>query len=193
MFPGFVGAARPQGDGETHVLRGTAVVTAGYLPRAQEALVDLVGPAAALSPLGATHNLVLEFVPAPDVGWIRSTSPSAGASLSLAAWLVESALESGPDAVEELPSPRPARGDLPRIGAITNLQTQGLFKDVFVYGHSFGPPCRPCSTRASWMTAPWSAANTAIRRSRTRPTCTKTTRWSTNCAAATAMISTSPA
>jgi sarcosine reductase len=139
IFPGFVGPARPQGQGETHVLRGAAVVIAGYLPRAQEAVVDLSGPAAALSPLGATHNLVVEFTPAPDADWGEVDAVLRRGALTLAARLADTALDAGPDEVEELPDPTPTRGTLPRVGAITNLQTQGLFKDVFVYGRSFGP------------------------------------------------------
>jgi glycine reductase len=140
IFPGFIGPARPQGTGETHVLRGTAVVVAGFLPRAQEGLVDLSGPAAPLSPLGATHNLVVEFAPAPGSGWDLVDIALRRGSLRLAAWLAGAALEHEPDAIEELPSPVPAsgRGGLPRVGAVTNLQTQGLFKDVYVYGRSFG-------------------------------------------------------
>ena len=140
IFPGFVGPARPQGSGETHVLSGAAVVTAGFLPRAQEALVDLSGPAAALSPLGATHNLVVEFTPAEGAQWERVDAALRRGALRLAAALAEASLDAVPDAVEELPSPSAAArgGDLPRIGVVTNLQTQGSFKDVFVYGRSFG-------------------------------------------------------
>jgi len=142
IFPGFVGPATPQGSGETHVLRGAAVVNAGYLPRAQEALVDLSGPAAALSPLGSSHNLVIEFTPAPDAGWDRVDAALRNGALRLAARLAEAALDAEPDEVEVLPSPSATRTDRPRIGAITNLQTQGSFKDVFLYGRSFGP-CFP--------------------------------------------------
>jgi len=140
IFPGFVGPARPQGRGETHILRGAAVVTAGFLPRAQEALVDLSGPAAALSPLGATHNLVVEFAPAPGAAWEQVDAALRRGALRLATVLAEAALDAAPDDVEELPSPSPGArgGDLPRIGVVTNLQTQGSFKDVFVYGRSFG-------------------------------------------------------
>ncbi len=140
IFPGFVSPARPAGSGKTHVLRGSAVVTAGFLPRAQEGLVDLSGPAAALSPLGATHNLVVEFVPAPGAGWEAVDAALRRGSLRLAARLAETALEVEPDEVEELPSASPSvrHGALPRVGVVTNLQTQGLFKDVFVYGRSFG-------------------------------------------------------
>jgi glycine reductase len=139
IFPGFVGPARPQGSGHTHVLRGAAVVNAGYLPRAQEALVDLRGPGAALSPLGATHNLVVEFAPASGAAWPDVDRALRLGSLRLAARLAEAALEVEPDEVEELPYPTTARSGRPRVGAITNLQTQGQFKDVFLYGRSFGP------------------------------------------------------
>ena len=140
IFPGFVGPPRPQGHGETHVLRGMAVVAAGYLPRAQEAVVDLSGPAAALSPLGATHNLVVEFTPADGAPWEDVDRGLRQGLLRLAARLAEAALEAPPDDVDELPSPGPRAADdsLPRVGAVTNLQTQGTFKDVFVYGRSFG-------------------------------------------------------
>lgn len=138
IFPGFVGPARPQGRGETHVLRGATVVTAGFLPRAQEALVELTGPAAALSPLGAAHNLVVEFAPAPGASWERVDVALRRGALRLAAALAEAALGAAPDDVEEYPSPAARVGDLPRVGVVTNLQTQGSFKDVFVYGRSFG-------------------------------------------------------
>lgn len=139
IFPGFVGPPRPQGSGRTHVLRGAAVVTAGFLPRAQEALVDLSGPAAPLSPLGAVHNLVVEFTPAPGAGWPEVDRALRLGALRLAARLAEAALDAEPDDVEELPYPTTTRSDRPRVAAITNLQTQGQFKDVFLYGRSFGP------------------------------------------------------
>ena len=140
IFPGFVGRPVPQGRGSTTVLRGAAVVTAGFLPRAQEAMADMSGPAADLSPLGSTHNLVVEFTPA-DVAWEEVYDALRRGSLELAAYLAEAALDAEPDDVEVLP-PLPGRRDhpdLPRVAALTNLQTQGKFKEVFVYGQSFLP------------------------------------------------------
>ncbi|MDP9389598.1 MAG: glycine/sarcosine/betaine reductase component B subunit [Actinomycetota bacterium] len=141
IFPGFVGPPRPQGRGRTHVLRGAAVVTAGYLPRAQEAMVDMSGPAAPLSPLGSTHNLVVEFTPTDGAPWEAVYEALRRGSLVLAARLAEAAVDADADEVEELPGLPGAgagRGDggLPRVAAITNLQTQGRFKEVFAYGHS---------------------------------------------------------
>jgi glycine reductase len=137
IFPGFVSAALPQGRGDTHVLRGMAVVAAGYLPRAQEGLVEMRGDAAALSPLGGLHNLVVEFEPAEDARWEDVDAALRLGTLRLAAAVAEAALEAEPDEVEEVLPSDPSRDVLPRIGAVTNLQTQGAFKDVFVYGRSF--------------------------------------------------------
>jgi len=139
VFPGFLGPAAPQGGGETHVLRGVAVIAAGYLPRAQEAVIDMSGPGAALTPFGETHNLVLEFTPAAGASWERVDAALRLGALRIAALLAQAALGAPPDEVVTLPAiPHKSASGLPRIGAITNLQTQGTFKDVFVYGRSFG-------------------------------------------------------
>jgi sarcosine reductase len=136
IFPGFVGPAVPQGRGTTHLMRGAAVVSAGKLPRAQEALVQMSGPAAELSPLGTTHNLVVEFDPSPDAAWDQVGAALRRGVLRLAAALADAGLEAPPDKVHDFRALRPGYGALPNIGAITNLQTQGAFKDVFVYGKS---------------------------------------------------------
>ena len=145
-FPGFASPPKVAGRGETHVLRGAAVVVAGFLPRAQEALIEMSGPAAELSPIGLTHNLVVEFEPAEGAAWEDVDLSLRRGMLRVAARLADAAAAGGsePDSVEELttPGPRSGEGPLPRIGAITNLQTQGAFKDVFFYGRSLSgsPP-----------------------------------------------------
>jgi glycine reductase len=134
VFPGWLDGDPV--DGPTHVLRGAAVVVAGYLPRAQEAVIDMSGPAAELSPFGSTHNLVIEFTPAPDADWADVDDALRRGALALAARLAEAALDAPPDEEESVPDPGAVDG-LPRIGTVTNLQTQGVFKDVFVRGESF--------------------------------------------------------
>jgi glycine reductase complex component B subunit alpha and beta len=136
VFPGFVGQALPSGRGETHVLRGAAVVAAGYLPRAQEAVIEMSGPAAALSPLSQTHNLVIEFEPAPGAPWEDVEAAVRRGLLRVAVHLADAALDVEPDAVEELAGSGAGPAGRPRVGIVTNLQTQGRFKDVFVYGRS---------------------------------------------------------
>ena len=137
VFPGFVAPGKPPGRGETHILRGAAVLAAGYLPRAQEAVVDMSGPVAALSPLAATHNLVVEFEPAADAAWEDVEAALRRAVLRLAVHVADAAIEAEPDAVEELPDPSGQAPDgRSRVAVVTNIQTQGKFKDVFVYGRS---------------------------------------------------------
>ncbi|HEX6537997.1 MAG TPA: glycine/sarcosine/betaine reductase component B subunit [Candidatus Dormibacteraeota bacterium] len=148
IFPGFVSPADSHSGSDTHVLRGAAVVTAGYLPRAQEALADMSGPAAALCFLASTHNVVVEFVPASGADWADVAAALRVGALRLANALATAAVETAADEVEDLTAPASppaeAAGDrsLPRIGAITNLQTQGAFKDVYVRGRSLAgsPP-----------------------------------------------------
>lgn len=136
VFPGLLGPAMPVGRGSTHLLRGAAVVAAGYLPRAQEAVIDMSGPAAALSPLAATHNVVVEWTPAEPADWADVDAALRRGLVRVAAHLAEAALQAEPDAVEEVPEPGSRRNGRPRVGVILNLQTQGRFKDVFVYGRS---------------------------------------------------------
>lgn len=139
MFPGWLAPINRKRGPDTHVLRGAAVLGAGYLPRNQEGLIDMSGPAADRSPFGETHNLVLEFDPAPDASWEDVEQAMRRGLLRVAVHLADTAVDAAPDAMEEVPAPhragQPTNG-LPRVGAITNLQTQGAFKDVFVYGRS---------------------------------------------------------
>jgi glycine reductase complex component B subunit alpha and beta len=136
VFPGLLGPALPVGRGQTHVLRGAAVLAGGYLPRAQEAVIDMSGPAAPLSPLAATHNLVVEWAPAEDADWADVDAALRRGLVKVAAHLAEAALDAEPGAVETLPEPGATANGRPRVGVVTNLQTQGKFKDVFVYGRS---------------------------------------------------------
>jgi len=138
VFPGWMAPVnRPRG-GDTHVLRGAAVLAAGYLPRNQEGLIDMSGPAAERSPFARTNNVVIEFERADDASWQDVEVALRRGLLRLAVHLAD-AVDAAPDAVEELAPPHqpgtPTDG-LPRVGVITNLQTQGAFKDVFVYGRS---------------------------------------------------------
>ena len=124
-----------------HFLRGAAVVAAGFLPRAQEAVADLSGPGAELTPLGETHNLVVEFTPADGADWVDVDEAMRAGLIAAADRLAEGAADAEPDVVEEWPDPvtqGERGGSPPRVGAVTNLQTQGNFKDVFVHGRSFG-------------------------------------------------------
>lgn len=138
MFPGLLGAPRPDRPRTTHVLRGAAVMAAGALPRNQEGVVDMRGPAAETSPYGQTRNVVVEFDRAEGADWADVDLALRRGLARLAVHLADAAAQADPDEVEEwAPPTRPGTSDLPRVGVVTNLQTQGAFKDVYVYGRSF--------------------------------------------------------
>ncbi|HEX2289864.1 MAG TPA: glycine/sarcosine/betaine reductase component B subunit, partial [Pseudonocardiaceae bacterium] len=139
VFPGWMAPVNRKRDGDTHVLRGAAVLAAGYLPRNQEGLIDMSGPAAELSPFGRTNNVVIQFDRADGAPWQEVEVAVRRGLLRLAVHLADAAVDAAPDAIEELAPPHQPgtpTGGLPRVGVITNLQTQGAFKDVFVYGRS---------------------------------------------------------
>lgn len=137
IFPGLIGPAIPQGRGETHILDNVAVCIAGYLPRAQQGLAQMSGPTSELTFLGQTNNLVVDFKPVKDADWVQVEKALRLGLLRIATALAEATLDSTPEATEEFPSLAiSAGGNLPKVGAIVNIQTQGAFKDVFVYGRS---------------------------------------------------------
>lgn len=138
MFPGFLGPPQPHRPRETHVLRDVAVMAAGHLPRNQEGIIDMAGPAASLSPYARTHNVVVEFEAADDASWHDVDAALRRGLLRLAVTLADAAVDAEPDEVEVLPAPATPRASSgrPRVGVVTNLQSQGAFKDVFVYGRS---------------------------------------------------------
>jgi len=143
VFPGFLGPALPPGRGETHVLRGAAVLAAGHLPRAQEAVIDMSGPAAPLSPLAATHNLVIEFDRAPDAAWEEVEAALRRGLLRLAVHLADAALEAEPDVVEVLPDPAGSPDGRPRVGIVTNLRPRGSSRTSSSTGAACRAVCRP--------------------------------------------------
>ncbi len=142
IFPGFLGPVTGAGEGVTHRLSGVAVIAAGYLPRAQEAVIEMSGEPTAMCPFSFLHNLVVEFTPAKDAKWEAVDIAVRIGTLKLAAFLAEAALGEVGE-VSEIGEVKTSQTsttstNLPLIGAITNLQTQGTFKDVFVYGEGFG-------------------------------------------------------
>lgn len=135
LFPGFLGPAQVVGTGETYVLTGCAILSVSFLPRAQEALIDMAGPGAQVSPLAKETLLVLEFTPVAGANWGEYEAAIRLAVLKVAAHLGEIARSAPPDETQEVLS-RSSVSHLPRIGYIGNLQAQGSFKDTFVYGRS---------------------------------------------------------
>lgn len=135
VFPGWVTPLEAAPGTELHTAAGVAVLAAGRLPRNQQGLIELSGPGAQLTPFGSLHLVVVEFRRTPSASWEEVDAALRRGVLRLAQ-AIGRAVRAAPveDVVELVAGDAPG---LPHVGVITNLQTQGAFKDVFVYGQSF--------------------------------------------------------
>lgn len=141
VFPGTASDVETVGSGETFVLEGVAVLTAGKLVGFQEGIVDMSGEGAKFTPFSQTNNLVAVFQPVEGIEIYEYEQACRMAGLKTALYLAKKCLEGGAkaDKVEtyELPALKDALAahpELPKIGYVYMLQTQGLLHDTYVYG-----------------------------------------------------------
>jgi len=139
MFPGVLSAVDTVGSGTTHVLRGAAVVTCGKVVGFQEGIIDMTGTGADYTPFSQTNNLVLTFEPVPDIPPHDYENALRLAGLKAAAYLGELGKSIEPNETvtyETLPMTKSIAKypDLPKVGYVQMLQSQGLLHDTYVYG-----------------------------------------------------------
>ncbi|MBI4494693.1 MAG: beta-aspartyl-peptidase [Chloroflexi bacterium] len=138
-FPGFLGPAQTVGEGRSHRLAGVAVVATASLPgeidslSVKEAIVDMAGPGANISPFSQTLNLVLEFELAEGLLLPEKTASVRLAALKAAAYLGETVRQETPESVEVFEL-GPCPPDLPRIAYVSPLMHEGVLHNTFVYG-----------------------------------------------------------
>lgn len=121
-FPGALDGVGLVGDGHTRVLKNVAVVEISQSETHDRDIIDMSGPAAELTPLGKTHNVV--FIPTPkanaDKDAYRLAIKKAG--LKVATYLAAAAKAVVPNETQvyELPPVAFNQGprDLPRIAYV---------------------------------------------------------------------------
>ena len=140
IFPGVIGKVSPTvGEGRTHALDGCCVVTVGRIVGFQEGVIDMSGVAADYCPFSKTVNLCV--VIEPQEGLETHVYEKAGrmAGLKVAAYLGEAGKEVEPDTLETFET-KPIfeqaamYPDLPKVGYVHMLQSQGLLHDTYYYG-----------------------------------------------------------
>ena len=139
MFPGIVAKVDTVGSGKTHVLRGAAVVTAGKIVGFQEGVIDMSGIGAEYTPLSKTNNLVMVIQPVDGLKQHDHEHAVRMAGLKVAVYLGELARSLTPDETESFETLSMKEGmekypDLPRVGYVQMLQSQGLLHDTYIYG-----------------------------------------------------------
>ena len=140
VFPGMLSDVENVGEGKTLVLTGAAVLTAGKLVRFQEGIIDMSGPGADYTPYSKTCNVVLVLEPSDhnmDKHDYEKACRMAG--LKAAGYLAKACADVKAEKVEtyefaNLREAMNAMPNLPKVGYLYMLQTQGLLHDTYLYG-----------------------------------------------------------
>lgn len=139
IFPGVLADETIVGSGRTHVLKGVAVVTVGRVLGFQEGVLDMSGPGARYTPYSSTINVAVNPELTEGLEKHHHEEILRMMGLKAAVYLGEVGRDVEPDeivtydhkplidAVNEYP-------DLPRVGYVYLLQSQGLLHDTWVYG-----------------------------------------------------------
>jgi glycine reductase len=114
-------------------------MTTGKIVGFQEGIVDMTGPGAEYTPFSKTINVVMNCEPVEGLKQHDHEKAVRFAGFKAAAYLAETAKKVAPDLVEVFEVDAFVDGmkkypDLPRIGYVQMLQTQGLLHDTYVYG-----------------------------------------------------------
>ena len=139
IFPGMISKVDTVGEGKTHVLKGAAVITCGKIVGFQEGIIDMSGPGADYTPFSKLNNLCLVIEPHEPIEKHDYEAAVRCAGLRVATYLGKLAKDLKADyskvyetkpllqQVAEYPN-------LPKVGYVYMLQTQGLLHDTYVYG-----------------------------------------------------------
>lgn len=139
IFPGVISKVDTVGSGRTHVLEGAAVVTCGKIVGFQEGIIDMSGPGADYTPFSKLNNLCMVIEPVDGLKQHEYEHAARMAGLKIGTYIGEAGRNVTPDEVEVFET-KPLQEqlneypDLPKVGYVYMLQTQGLLHDTYVYG-----------------------------------------------------------
>ena len=139
IFPGVIAKVDTVGEGVTHVLQGAAVVTCGKIVGFQEGIVDMKGIGAEYTPFSKLNNICLVIEPADGLNQYEYEAAARMAGFKIATYFGELSKNLKPDSVEvyetkPLLEQVQQYPELPKVGYVYMLQTQGLLHDTYVYG-----------------------------------------------------------
>jgi glycine reductase len=139
IFPGVRSKVKTVGSGRTHVLKGAAVVTAGKIVGFQEGIIDMSGIGAEYTPFSKLNNVVLVIEPKEGLNQYEYEAAAREAGQKAAMYLGELSKDLTPDNIEVFETKTALEQaneypELPKVGYVYMLQTQGLLHDTYVYG-----------------------------------------------------------
>jgi len=147
-FPGVLGTLGRVGSGQTRALGNVAVVVTDQQIESAStlAVIDMSGPAAALTAFARTRNVVVSARPAPAAGRSEYLAAIRQAGLRAAVSLARAARGAEPDAREVFDLPAPTRvpaelAHLPRVAYVFQIHSHqrptGVDEGIF-----YGDPVR---------------------------------------------------
>lgn len=146
QYPGFLDAPITSGNGVTNLLKGFTVMECAPLPwestsassgllYAREAIVDMVGPIAGMSPFSETINLAIIFELIKGKSSIEYDKSIRQCGLKVAEYLASLASKKNADEEEEFFIDE-LNPDLPNVVLVWQCQSQGVYASTFLYGLS---------------------------------------------------------
>ena len=139
IFPGVLSKVDTVGEGKTIALKGMAVVTTGKIVGFQEGIIDMTGPGAESTPFSKLNNLVIIAEPAEGIKQHEHEKAVRFIGFKAAKYLGELARNLQPEETKvyetkPLLEQIAEYPNLPKVGYVYMLQTQGLLHDTYVYG-----------------------------------------------------------
>ncbi len=139
IFPGQLGKVTTVGSGRTLVLSGSAVVTCGKIVGFQEGIIDMSGIGAEYTPFSKLFNVCLVIEPIENLKQYEYEVAARMAGYKIATFIGNAAIAVEPDTVEVYETKPMLESiaefpELPKVGYVYMLQTQGLLHNTFVYG-----------------------------------------------------------
>lgn len=121
------------GEGETLVLDGAGIATCGPIVGFQEGVIDMSGPGAAYTPFSALHLIVLLVRVVEGLGPHEHEEVLRQAGLAAAGYVARACAGAAAFERERIEwDPQTSWVELPRIGYIGLVLSQGLLHDTYV-------------------------------------------------------------
>ncbi len=139
IFPGMVNKVKIVGSGRTHALVGATVLTCGKIVGFQEGIIDMSGPTAKYTPFSQTYNVCIVIEPKEGLETHAYEEATRMAGLKIGAFVGEAGRNIEPDEMvvyetKPLIQQVGQYPNLPKVGYIHMLQSQGLLHDTYYYG-----------------------------------------------------------
>lgn len=145
-YPGYFGKADTVGDGETNILRGLAILQSAPLPwetssassgllYPRDAVMDMSGDIAPISPFSETINLVMVYELKEGKSSAEYDNDIRLCSLKVSEMLAKCTLTCEPDEIETF-SIDEINPKLPNVVLVWQCQNQGVYSNTNLYGQS---------------------------------------------------------